>query len=517
MKKSISVSVLLGTEHSPGKITGAVGKLGEMFRLAESPEKEKEKEFLVSASMAALYIKSGAGPVKSGKHEIKVSADEKKPECSPASSSFLARMLSGEHPEILEEWLSLLKKSPCRAPTEYVVRLLETGTSHRNLRQMISLSLGERGAWLASLNSEWSWVCGEVDDSVDWQTAGRPQRIAYFRRLRSTEPAKAIELLTSTWDDEVPEDKVEFIDATAAGLGPADEVFLETALRERRKDIRSAASSVLCRLPDSAYCRRMLERLGKIISYTPPPKTSVFNVFASKKGTFDLKLPDAPDAEMGKDGITPKSHPEGTDFNGGEKAMIVFQMLMIPAPSKWCSIWGGTPEDLIASAVQGEWKDLLMEGWTRAAATHMDEAWARAILSEKKWISGHVRHIPALLAAVKDREGFALEMLSSVSGDNASSEIVQILGACDHSWSEDFSRKVLKIIFRLIPKADWTIGSFLGKASLQISPSCAGDVARYMADLDLEKLIPSMRKLLENFTSKIQFRREMHDAFNSMA
>lgn len=75
---------------------------------------------------------------------------------------------------------------------------------------------------------------------------------------------RARDLLASSWAQESPKDRSDFLAAFEKGLSPDDEAFLESTLGDRRKEVRRVASYLLAHLPESGLRRRMLERASTI-------------------------------------------------------------------------------------------------------------------------------------------------------------------------------------------------------------------------------------------------------------
>ena len=231
-------------------------------------------------------------------------------------------MLRGQHREVLPEWLAALAQAGRRVRDEDLVALLEQGRSQRDLREAIVAVMGQRGRWLAAQNPDWSYATGRENPEGDWQTASREWRLDELKRCRVSDPARARELVASTWDQETPADRAAFLETFAVGLSMDDEPFLESALDDRRAEVRRAAAELLSRLAESRLCRRMIARVEPLVR------------FSEHKGKLqvDINLPDQYTKDMARDGIA-KSQP-----GMGEKNAWLSQMLAIVPPSSWCRL-----------------------------------------------------------------------------------------------------------------------------------------------------------------------------------
>lgn len=511
MKKQIISRFLIGSAHGALDFETPIPELADLISRAK--RLDRESGLLVAASLLNLYEKAGTRPSTLLNPNLSKAKMEIKTKCNSQSGSFLGRILNGEHPELLDEWLTLLSSRGQRVPEEYLPRLFEVATKRKNLRDFVSPVSGERGLWLASMNPEWRWICGETETRQDWPALPNLQRKAFFKKLRISSPGEALEMLLSTWETESPEDKVEFIQSFTHGLNPSDESFLEKALKERRKEIRNTASFVLSKLQSSAFCTRNIERLKKIIFFNEPENRLLSFLGFPASGKFVLSLPDSFDPDLSKDGISPKMIVEESDFKGGEKAHIVFQMLIIPTPDVWVKLWNKPADQLIQAALQSEWKDLLMEGWTKAAIHHKEETWAKAIISEKGWISQHDRFLPSLFAIIRDKEKCALEFFSSNSTGKLQGTLFQILGTLDYQWNLEFSKKILEAIFDPSSKREGNFAHVLGRVALRLSPFCAVEAVSRLGKLGAENPEATNQKAFHNFMSVLQFRLEMHESF----
>ncbi len=76
---------------------------------------------------------------------------------SPAAGRRLARMLSGEHPDLLAEWLTAAVAGGRRAPAQMLPALLDrarrVSPTDPELRRLAALAGGSRARWLAGLNT----------------------------------------------------------------------------------------------------------------------------------------------------------------------------------------------------------------------------------------------------------------------------------------------------------------------------------------------------------------------------
>ena len=114
------------------------------------------------------------------------------------------------------------------------------------------------------------------------------QREAYLKSLRAQDPAKARERFETASASFDARERAAFTGCLGEGLSAADEAFLEALLeKDRSKEVRQTAASLLVRLPESGYVRRMGERLAACI-VVPEAKGGLIGRIAS---AFSAPLP----------------------------------------------------------------------------------------------------------------------------------------------------------------------------------------------------------------------------------
>ena len=188
---------------------------------------------------------------------------------SPAAGRRLARMLGGEHPDLLAEWLTSAVTRGRLVPPQLLPALLDrarrVSPSDPELRRLAAGAGGSRARWLARLNQDWKFVTAHTEAGEDaWRLGGKSQRRAYLAALRARDPAAARELITQSWEAAGPE-RVMFLSVLANdGLSLADEPLLEAALDERDAEVRGWAAHLLARLPGSALGQRMAQACRRL-------------------------------------------------------------------------------------------------------------------------------------------------------------------------------------------------------------------------------------------------------------
>jgi uncharacterized protein DUF5691 len=274
---------------------------------------------------------------------------------------------------VLHEWLELVRDHARRIPPEHLPELLGHGRQCSKARPLIAEVGGARAQWLAEQNPEWTYLSREASGVVDptaWETGSTAQRRGYLAGLRHRDPAAARALLTEQWSALAGPERADLLSTLATGLGPDDEALLESGLDDKRREVRAVATDLLVRLPGSAYEGRAIARARECV--------------AVRGDHLAVRLPEACDQEMRRDGIAPRP-PART----GERAWWLEEILARAPLSVWPS-----PAELLSRLPGNEFAVTIHRGLSRAAARYRDPVWAEALLA----VSG------AAAADVRDRD-----------------------------------------------------------------------------------------------------------------
>jgi hypothetical protein len=292
---------------------------------------------------------------------------------SPAAARRLARMLGGDHPDALAEWLTAAVARGRRAPAHLLPALLDrarrVSPADPELRRLAALAGGSRARWLAGLNRDWAYVTAHTLPGDDaWRLGGKGQRRGYLAALRARDPGAARDLIAQSWAAASPDEHVMFLKAMTGGLSLADEPLLEAALDDPNAWVRKMAAEVLAALPGSALGRRMAERaLGCL------------RLDRGISGTRLLASPPAEcDAAMRRDGITPGPGTGGSRL--ADQAHILLEVLARTPLRTWTDEFDQSAEQILA-AHAGGWVPVLFTGWARAAMAQRDQEWMAALIN----------------------------------------------------------------------------------------------------------------------------------------
>lgn len=311
------------------------------------------------------------------------------PTCPRAAEQVLLQILRGIHAEQLDSWLALARQRGMSLPHSALVPLLDQGLQKPALRAALIPLLGARGHWLAAQHPSWAepYAAASEDPAAQWQLGSLPQRCAALQAMRRADPAAALAALAADWAQEPPENRAALLPCLATGLSLADEDFLERALDDKRKEVRSAAQQLLASLPGSQLVARCQSRLTAL--FTLEQRTGLAARLGAMLGGASLPelkliLPEACDAAMRRDGIGADKH-RGL----GEKAGWLLDMMRCVPPAAWSERWQLSPRQVLEVLHKHEFNTALLAGVVQACARTLavqpqaaDTGWFLILLNE---------------------------------------------------------------------------------------------------------------------------------------
>ncbi|MFG1876731.1 DUF5691 domain-containing protein [Sphaerisporangium sp. NPDC049003] len=420
-----------------------------------------------------------------------------------AAGERVGRILDGEQPRLLPEWLEAAAVRGYRLPPKLVPRVLDHGARDRSLRAPVGVLAGARGRWLATLNPAWAYLLEEAtahmtsgfsassapdpaahspsggsgrsggseeEEEVEvethqlWEFGTRGDRLSYLRSLRGSDPARARALLRRGWEQESPEDRAAFIHAMADGLSMADEPFLEAVLDDRRREVRTQAADLLTRLPASRLGRRMAERAAVCLTLAG--------------NRLEADPPPACDSAMERDGVRSRA-PGGT----GQRSWWLQQLVAHTPLGFWTHHFGRTAKQIVALNV-GEWSREVRLGWERAAVLQNDPTWARALFA--------VEPLTDLLAVLPpaERADKAAELVHDQPVDG---QLIMMLGGIPAPWGAALAKAVLEKILDTAGRQPWNLGELVRLAGERVDPSMHEVAARFSPEPPVQEVAATLR------------------------
>ncbi|MFE9821076.1 DUF5691 domain-containing protein [Streptomyces sp. NPDC005791] len=384
--------------------------------------------------------------------------------------------------ELIPQWLASAGAHGYRAPAELLPALLDAARARTDLRPHVLTFAGPRGLWLAALNPEWKFALrttsrgAQRPETADpeavrrlWEEGLFAERVALLEAVREQDPDAARALLATTWSTERAEDRLMFLDSLRSGLSGADEAFLEEALADRSRNVRSTAAELLSALPGSALARRMAARATSCVN---PDRTGGAVSIA-------VEAPHECDAAMQRDGVIP-APPSGR----GERSWWLGQLVEATPLGAWQERFGGrSPRQLVALPVADGWAGELHAAWCRAAVRQRDPDWARALLGAPSTPPANgpgtasLAERSQLLATLPPPER-ALWVAGFIAAHGLS-EAFQLLGVCSVPWDGPLGRSVVDAldIARDAGSYPWSFSGVMGLAERCLNPAEADRLA----------------------------------------
>jgi hypothetical protein len=345
--RDLVTASLIGTERTVVPPAGILGPLPAEETIGDPAAVMLDRAALLTAARRAGRRPDRAEP-------LPVCEPDPRPAVSPAAGRRLARMLGGEYPELLTEWLTAVADRGLQPPPQSLPALLDlarrTRSADSGLARLVAAAGGPRARWLAGLNPDWDFAAVPTLTGQDmWRLGDASQRRGYLAALLATEPDAARDLIRSGWGAAGPAERVMFLSVLAGGLGPADEPLLEAALDDRSGDVSRRAADLLVSVPGSALGQRMAERALRFVRI--------------EYGARGPRLVITPPTERNQMGPGP----------------LMLEVVARAPLRTWTDGFGLTAAQ-VAALPSGDWAPVLFTGWVRAAIAQRDHEWQAALI-----------------------------------------------------------------------------------------------------------------------------------------
>ncbi|GAA4679200.1 hypothetical protein GCM10023263_13020 [Phytohabitans rumicis] len=481
-------AALVGTERRPFTGTATDG-----LRLDGSGP----AALLEGTAVALAYRRAGVVPV-TGRAPIEPAPQESAFVVPVAAAHRLALLLTdGGVPGgsevalgLLGDWLTRAAERGYRVPAELLPSLLDAGRRRAALRPALAAVAGRRGAWLAARRPDWRYLLTEATadpDPADWATGTPGQRLAYLGAVRATDPAAGLELLTTTFDSEDPEDRARLLGTLLTGLSLADEPLLERALDDRRKEVRITAADLLAALPGSGLRQRMAGRAlacvrleGDRLVVTPPVER---------------------DESMRRDGVQPRP-PQGV----GPQAWLLEEILARTPLDTWPAAFDRPADRVLALPVADDWGVTIHRGLARAAATERDPVWATLLADQ---ITDEV--LAAQLYDALPPAELARYAARSLRRDPIRAH--RLIAMQSGAWPDELAEAVLDAVKALAggQRHAWHIGELCRSAAPSMPVHFAGRAADLAEKLHADHPDSRQPMVVAQLAAALNFRREMYE------
>jgi hypothetical protein len=483
---------------------------------------------LLMAATADVYQRAGVIPARIDTVPPPAPLDPRRA-CAASVAAILSDMIDGDHVELLREAFERIADAGQRLPDPLLPQMLDL--REPDVRRAAHAVLGERGRWLARHQDRWSWAAGQASAAGaaapieelrrTWEEGAAAHRLDAIAQVRASDPAMAREWIAAVWAREPVEDRIRLLAILETALGPDDEPWLESALKDRSLAVRARIAWLLARLPDSAFAARARARVDPLLAW--------------ERGALHVSPPTAVDPAWEQDGIVIKP-PKGQ----GERGHWLSQLLAQVGPAHWSRRFQIAPRDLVRAAWRSEWGSALMTGWSRAAALHTavqaaPEAHAKAIADADAaaaadanrewitatwdgWMAAPVDSDPRMAATRAEM----LTMLFAGMPANAAEQrlidtlrdpqatppfdLASALQRLDGPWSDRLASAVLDALPR-VP------ANLLPVAASQLPPSHLDRALAIMLEHQFglpTNTAAAARRAIEQFVARIQLRQRLY-------
>jgi hypothetical protein len=484
----LGLDVPFGPDPDPNRRSSPRHEPGQERQFRPADGGDPAAALLAAAAVLSARSRAGRLPEVGPRRLPEPAAPDERPACSEAAVEVLELILSGEVPIpggvalLAGQWLDGAARAGCRLPARLLPRLLDLGSANPDLRPSLRIAAGPRGRWLAGHDGRWAWAGGAPFDGGEaaaggFTTAARVDRPALLEAVRRGDPARARDLLASTWKSDPAAERAALLAVLATGLSDDDEPFLEAALDDRSAAVRRVAADLLSRLPTSRRSARMADRLRPLVSRTASASASTAPVRAALAdggggaGGFSVARPPQPDAAARRDGIEDAA-PAGM----GVSAWRIVQLVAGAPLSFWSDHLGLGPAEVV-DLVTHEAPEVLagLEFAVAAQAGRADPAWAQAVFTR--------RPTPAVLRALPP-ETAARELAALLGrGFAPRPNIGELYAACPGPWPVALGDAVLDRYRQLGGKAAIEMPAALPVLAARLDPSALPLVETWVVTL----------------------------------
>lgn len=432
--QTLAAQAVLGSERQALTLPALPGAIGVTLGALAQNEAEPAVQVLRTAGVLAVCGLAGFRPESSTLPAVEPCPPESLRLCDDPTLTLLLERIIDDGPERLQAE-ALRRLAGACLPYRLLPKALAMGSRSRAIRPYLLKVLGQRGTWLARQNPAWAFAAGPAEDNTPeiWDTGSLDQRLVYLRECRATDPAQARALLTAALPELGAKERATLLAVLAEQLGADDEDLLEGLLKDRSKEVRQTAASLLGQLPDSRFAARMAARLDACLSQQRKLLRTV----------WAIDPPETFDAEWKNDGLE-EAKPQHEPL--GARAWWLYQLARSAPLSWWESRTGLSPAELLTWAEKGEWMLALWRAWLEAQTASGNAAWAAAFLEwlpQKDFPADVFKLIQCLPFAEREQHWLGI-MKKDRHVYGSLSQILNALPLDSPLFSVEFSRRVLE-------------------------------------------------------------------------
>ncbi|MFC4585541.1 DUF5691 domain-containing protein [Sphaerisporangium corydalis] len=479
---------------------------------------------------------------------LPTASPEEQPLVPRVAGDRAARILDGEQPRLLPEWLEAAASWGYRLPPKLVPRVLDHGARDRSLRSPIGVLAGARGRWLARLNPTWTYL---LEEATSHMTTGQTPTSA---PPGSTTPAGSAVPTSTLTPPGAATPAVPAGSGTPAGtvapagvpvapgtpppdgsahpssveMAPGEEGDVEThQLWEfgTRGDRLSYLRSL--RAADPAKARALLKRGWD--KESPEDRAAFVHAMADGLSMADEPFLEAvlddrrrearsqaadlltrlPDSRLGHRmaeraarcltlaGERLHAEPPETCDSAMERDGVRarapggtgqrswwLQQVVAHTPLAFWTEHLGRTAKQIVALNIGEWAREVRLGWERATVLQNDATWARALFA--------VEPLTDLLAVLPpaERADKAAELVHDQPVDG---QLIMMLGGVPAPWGPALAKAVLEKILDTAGRQPWNLGELVRLAGERVDPAMHEAAGRLSPEPPVQEVAATLR------------------------
>lgn len=422
-------TALLGTDKRQLKKEDFPQDLAETFELVTEQQADKEIQFLHIASAAFNYRKCGTEPLNKSLQFTKAEAEERA-YCSPLAHQLLGDIIAVENFPLLKLWVELCFRNNWVVKPEWVPVLLDLALMYKQIQSLLVAVTGKRGEWLKGFNEAWKAEEPLTDEEL-WQTGTLEQRKDFLRKLRSTEPAKARELLQQAWTAENAATKVELLKPFTVNISDEDVTWLESLLKDKSQKVKDEAVRLLKLCPGSA----IVQKYWEVIKGTIQIKKERGLLGIGWKTVLEIGEVGNPDESIFKSGIEKVA----SEKNVSDSDFILYQLIGAVPPTLFGEHYGLDKQEILDVFEKSKKGKSFVSAFGLAAVNFKDADWLRAVITK----SGNQFYPQAFELLPKDEvEKYALQFLGKA--ENAHIALDNLSKYFKGEWSINLTREIFR-------------------------------------------------------------------------
>lgn len=453
---TLSSAALIGTDRRAPEWPAFEGELGALVRQVSAEAANGQAFLRVAGVLGACHLAGRNQPLSSREAPAVCPEETLKVMQDASVVQALTGILVDGPMRLQAEAFQVLAKHGCGLPHRLLPKALDAGRRSIVLRESLLPVLGQRGAWLAAQQADWGYAAGAGGDNLaeeSWEHGSLDQRKLFLRKLRAVDPARARALVQLAMPVEGAKERAVLLEELHAGLSLEDEELIESALKDKSKEVRETASRLLGAMPGSRFTLRMAARLDACLK--------IEKKFLRGE-VITIEPPATHDPEWKHDLIS-ETPPQGSKI--GQRAWWLLQITTRAPLGWWVERTGKAPAELIEWARKTEWKDALTSGWVYAQHFQKLPEWSKAMLEAEHfegtnqnpfdWLLSlptaerERQYVPLIISRLKAKSAmsFLLERLletippgATIASAEVGRELLRLVrerihsGAAQHDW-----------------------------------------------------------------------------------